>query len=213
MPLTAGVEVVGLTEPESAHGEALVQTDVAPSSDAKWIHRGDELVKEVKSAIHESRYVRAVQQLKDARKAYEKATAELTAPKLEMVRKLEQLIRKQMIPIAAPSKPSDVIALASSQSTATVQWGEPRDNGSEITNYLVQVMPPSTNGGTFEFGPITSAEIDALSPSTSYEFRVKAKNKIGYGIYSINSPPISTFGTPYLRLGALPSRTPHHWSF
>jgi hypothetical protein len=199
VPLNASIEVVP-PEPEIEEPQeqemlpelnALGQTE----QESRWISRGDGLVREVKSAIHEQRYVRAIQQLKEARKSYQKCAPELVTDKLEMVSKLEQMIRKQLIPTAAPSKPMQLLATPLSNSSAALQWEEPRDNGAQITNYMVQVNPPApATAQTYEFGVVTSAEINSLIPDTTYSFRVKAKNKIGYGIYSNNTDPVSTFG-------------------
>ncbi len=100
-----------------------------------------------------------------------------------------------LTPRTVPGAPSNVIPVAAATS-ATLSWAAPSANGgAPITDYVVEY---SSNGGltwaTFADGvsTATSATINVLVGSTTYVFRVSAKNAAGSGPASLNSASVST---------------------
>jgi titin len=87
-------------------------------------------------------------------------------------------------PRTTPSQPRNIAATAG-QSTATVSWDAPADNGGvPITGYLVEYhdgdglwVATSTASGT-------ATTITGLSTGITYSFRVSAENSEGYGAFS-----------------------------
>ena len=87
-----------------------------------------------------------------------------------------------------PGKPafSDV-----TDTTMKVSWSPPDvTGGCEIEGYEVEYKPEnSSEWQTHGFVPETTATVDCLRRDRVYEFRVKAKNKAGFGKFSNNSEP------------------------
>ena len=88
--------------------------------------------------------------------------------------------------IAVPEPPAKFDVIAKTDSSITLQWEMPRnDGGSTLTEYLlemrekkgkstewvqVQILPPVT----------TSFRVMKLNENSYYNFRIKAANSIGY---------------------------------
>jgi hypothetical protein len=88
-----------------------------------------------------------------------------------------------------PGAPTIGTATATSYSTATVAFTAPTNTGGlSITGYQT-ISTPGCITATGANSPIT---VSGLSPSTSYTFKVRAQNAIGYGAYSGSSNSITT---------------------
>ena len=87
-----------------------------------------------------------------------------------------------------PNAPTSVSATATSCSSATVSFTGSSCNGGASIDYYQAISSPGciTATGT---SPIS---ISGLSGSTSYTFRVRAHNSVGYGCYSSPSSSITT---------------------
>lgn len=84
---------------------------------------------------------------------------------------------RDLILLAAPSAPRDVVVTTSSR-TASVFWNHPADDGgAEITSYTVTAAPA---GGTCTT-TATSCTFTGLDSGRSYTFRLAAANRIGDG--------------------------------
>jgi Fibronectin type III domain len=99
--------------------------------------------------------------------------------------------RKGALVATGPTVPGAPTALTRGTATSSTQpltWTAPASNGgSALTDYIVEYKASSS--GTwlvFSDGTSTtaSATVPGLSPSTSYDYRVKAVNAIGAGAYS-----------------------------
>ena len=107
---------------------------------------------------------------------------------------------------AVPGAPTGVKAVAMSDTTATVTWTAPSNTGgSPITSYLVE---ESVDGGSWrEIGETgktrTSADVEFLTPGSSYQFRVSAINSAGTGSASQPSAPIVMGGDEVTTPGAV----------
>ncbi|XP_045153385.1 fibronectin type III domain-containing protein 3B isoform X4 [Echinops telfairi] len=73
-----------------------------------------------------------------------------------------------------------------SKSSLTLQWKAPVDNGSKITNYLLEWDEGKRNGGFRQcfFGNQRHCKLTKLCPATGYTFRLAARNDIGTSGYS-----------------------------
>jgi photosystem II stability/assembly factor-like uncharacterized protein len=115
-----------------------------------------------------------------------------------------QSIATAAILVGLPTAPTNVVAVAS-PGRATVHWTAPSSNGgSPITGYGVTVPP----GGRIVSVSGTHATISGLAPGT-YTFRVRAKNAVGSGPWSLASNAVSivtaqggSSGSGYWMLGA-----------
>ena len=93
-----------------------------------------------------------------------------------------------------PGAPTGVRAVATSDTTATITWTAPASNGgSAITSYLVE---ESVDSGAWralgETGDaVTSADVEYLTPGSTYQFRVSAITSAGTGAASQPSAPIT----------------------
>ncbi|HYF73282.1 MAG TPA: fibronectin type III domain-containing protein, partial [Nocardioides sp.] len=77
-----------------------------------------------------------------------------------------------------PDAPAGVAAVAAERA-ATVAWTEPADNGAELVDYVVTVLP---GGRQVVVGAEqTSVRVDGLAPGTAYTFTVTARNQVGTG--------------------------------
>ncbi|CAM9318723.1 unnamed protein product, partial [Lampetra planeri] len=89
---------------------------------------------------------------------------------------------------APPSPPASVTVEEVTDSTAQLAWSPGRDNGSPITNYLIQTRTPFTVGWQrvntvpeiIDGNTLTATVVD-LNAWVEYEFRVLARNSVGVG--------------------------------
>uniref|UniRef100_A0AAX7SGT0 Contactin 3a, tandem duplicate 2 n=1 Tax=Astatotilapia calliptera TaxID=8154 RepID=A0AAX7SGT0_ASTCA len=87
-----------------------------------------------------------------------------------------------------PSPPDSVTVEEVTDSTAQLAWSPGRDNGSPITNYLIQTRTPFTVGWQrvntvpeiIDGNTLTATVVD-LNAWVEYDFRVLAKNSVGVG--------------------------------
>ena len=95
-----------------------------------------------------------------------------------------------------PETPTAVSAGSATSSSLAVDWTAPtNDGGSSITDYAVQYS--SNSGSTWDTftasaSNASSRTVTGLTASTSYIFRVAAKNSVGYGPFSTPSTAAST---------------------
>ncbi|MET0525157.1 MAG: fibronectin type III domain-containing protein [Nocardioides sp.] len=102
-----------------------------------------------------------------------------------------------------PAAPTSVTAEAGERN-ATLSWTAPADNGAELLDYVVTVLP-SGRQVTIGAGE-TAAEIDGLTPGVSYTFTVTARNEIGTGPASAPSNAVvPTVVTPDTALTTAPT--------
>ncbi|XP_036902416.1 fibronectin type III domain-containing protein 3B isoform X7 [Sturnira hondurensis] len=73
-----------------------------------------------------------------------------------------------------------------SKSSLTLQWKAPVDNGSKITNYLLEWDEGKRNSGFRQcfFGSQKHCKLTKLCPAVGYTFRLAARNDIGTSGYS-----------------------------
>ncbi|XP_045395625.1 fibronectin type III domain-containing protein 3B isoform X1 [Lemur catta] len=73
-----------------------------------------------------------------------------------------------------------------SKSSLTLQWKAPIDNGSKITNYLLEWDEGKRNSGFRQcfFGSQKHCKLSKLCPAMGYTFRLAARNDIGTSGYS-----------------------------
>nr|XP_033814966.1 fibronectin type III domain-containing protein 3B [Geotrypetes seraphini]XP_033814967.1 fibronectin type III domain-containing protein 3B [Geotrypetes seraphini]XP_033814968.1 fibronectin type III domain-containing protein 3B [Geotrypetes seraphini]XP_033814969.1 fibronectin type III domain-containing protein 3B [Geotrypetes seraphini]XP_033814971.1 fibronectin type III domain-containing protein 3B [Geotrypetes seraphini] len=86
----------------------------------------------------------------------------------------------------APESPFPPKLSHRSKSTLTLQWKAPVDNGSKISNYLLEWDEGKRNNGFREcyFGSQRHCKLTKLCPALSYTFRLAARNDIGTSGYS-----------------------------
>lgn len=103
-----------------------------------------------------------------------------------------------------PSAPSAPVVAAGDDSVS-LSWTPGPDNGSAVTDFLVQVSSDSSNWTTFADGVsiAPSALVTGLSNGTSYVFRVAAVNALGAGAYSALSSAVTPRTTPSAPFGLL----------
>lgn len=91
-------------------------------------------------------------------------------------------------PAAAPNAPANVIATRGNEE-ATITFDAPANNGSALTDYIIEYKPASGSWTTFNDGTSTNltATITGLTNGTSYTFRVSAVNAIGTSVASSTS--------------------------
>uniref|UniRef100_A0A6J0URN3 Fibronectin type-III domain-containing protein 3A n=1 Tax=Pogona vitticeps TaxID=103695 RepID=A0A6J0URN3_9SAUR len=84
-----------------------------------------------------------------------------------------------------PDPPAAPKVVNKSKNSLTVQWKSSNDNGSKVTNYLLE-WDEGKNGAFKEcyYGHLKQHKITKLTPSTRYMFRVAAKNDIGMSGFS-----------------------------
>lgn len=112
---------------------------------------------------------------------------------------------------AEPEKPDAPTFGTIAASTIDVNWTLPNDNGSTITNVILEQKEGS--GGTYQeifSGLAVTYQTTSLSPGTQYFFRVKAQNGVGDSPYS-NEANATTLAlepdAPALILGTVTSTT------
>lgn len=104
-----------------------------------------------------------------------------------------QLKRQGIWPPVAPGAPTIGTATATGQTTATVAFTAPANNGgSVITSYTATSSPAGGTGTLVQSGSGTIT-VTGLSAQTSYTFTVRATNAIGQGSASAASNSITTF--------------------
>ena len=91
----------------------------------------------------------------------------------------------------APGAPTAVTATPANTS-ASVSWTAPADNGSAITNYTVTSSPDGQTCST----ATTACTVGSLTNGTSYTFTVVATNSIGPGSASSASSPVTPRTVP-----------------
>lgn len=117
----------------------------------------------------------------------------------------------------APSTPRDLVVVAGNASAALTWTAPTTDNGSSVTDYLVEFSSNSgTSWSTFSDGVSisTSATVTGLTNATSYSFRVKAVS--GAGTSDASNVVTTTPGIPgeptSLRPTALNQSVRLNWS-
>ena len=76
---------------------------------------------------------------------------------------------------------------AGSITSAVVHFGEPDEGGAAILDYRVQwrALSQDWSGGREMTVTTSPVEITGLVPERSYEFRVRARNRVGEGVWSV----------------------------
>ena len=77
--------------------------------------------------------------------------------------------------ITAPSEPRGLEVVTTSGSSVTLRWDPPAVLGGTSVNYIIGYIGPSTLFTT----PNSIFEVPGLSPSTTFNFTVIAKNSVG----------------------------------
>ena len=88
-----------------------------------------------------------------------------------------------------PAAPTIGTATATSYSSASVTFTAPSCNGGLSIDYYQATSSPGCISATGSSSPIS---ITGLSGGTSYTFKVRAHNSLGYGSYSSSSSSITT---------------------
>lgn len=99
--------------------------------------------------------------------------------------------------MTVPGTPTSVAA-SSSGSTVTVTWTAPSSGGSEITAYVIQRSPDSTNWTTVSDtdGNATNTTATLASqPNGTYTYRVAATNSVGTGSYGVSGSVVVSSGS------------------
>ncbi|MCY4442741.1 MAG: fibronectin type III domain-containing protein [Deltaproteobacteria bacterium] len=98
-----------------------------------------------------------------------------------------------------PDAPANLGVRAVASTAACVEWTAPENNGSVVWEYAVQYERAGQTGSAIRFAPNANVPnpptdicISGLTPETTYEIKVQAENKRGWGPYS---QPLS-FVTP-----------------
>ena len=99
------------------------------------------------------------------------------------------------VPAVAPPAPTRIVATLS-DTTATITWTGPTDNGgAAITGYVVTPWVGTTKQAATRVGYAPSATITDLPPGRTYTFRVAATNAAGDGAPSQASNSVSVAAT------------------
>ncbi len=92
-----------------------------------------------------------------------------------------------------PETPTAVSAGSATSSSLSVSWTAPTNNGgSSILDYTIQKSTDGTTWTSAATGASSPHTVTGLSASTSYVFRVAARNSVGLGPYSDSSTALST---------------------
>lgn len=94
-----------------------------------------------------------------------------------------------------PETPTAVTASGATSSSLSVSWTAPSDGGAAIDAYQLE---KSTDGITWTLVSSTATSpysVSGLSASTSYVFKVRAHNSVGWGPFSDSSTAVSTSAT------------------
>lgn len=97
--------------------------------------------------------------------------------------------RPPVPPVTFPPGPPVDVQAASGDAAAAVHWQAPLDSGSSpVTDYEVVSSP--TAGTCTASMPSTSCEVRSLANGTTYTFTVRARNAVGWGVWSSPSNPV-----------------------
>ena len=115
-------------------------------------------------------------------------------------------------PLSVPGKPQAPTVSAATPYSLTVEWTEPENTGSAITDYDVQYREVGSGGFTdaLHEGTALTATLTGLSPDTVYKVQVRASNATGTGAWSElgegRTSPLQTgdrtYYFPHLAVGA-----------
>ena len=115
-------------------------------------------------------------------------------------------------PLSVPGKPQAPTVSAATPYSLTVEWTEPENTGTAITDYDVQYREVGSGGFTDarHEGTALRATLTGLSPGTAYEVQVRASNATGTGAWSESgegrTSPLQTgdqtYYFPHLAVGA-----------
>ena len=96
-----------------------------------------------------------------------------------------------IIPATVPGQPT-ITEVTRGNSEVNLTWTAPANNGSAITDYVVEFLPNGGSWTPFSDGVNTNiyTTVTGLTNGTSYTFRVSAKNIIGTGLSSAVSTAI-----------------------
>lgn len=117
-----------------------------------------------------------------------------------------------VIPARAPDAPgapsTSMLAPVGSQAQMRVSWNAPSDNGDTIAAYQLAVINGSSVVQTLDVpGGQTSQAVRVATSTTGYTYKVRARNKAGWGAWGAVSAPrrgVVTPGAP-----GTPQVTPH----
>jgi hypothetical protein len=97
---------------------------------------------------------------------------------------------------ASVPKPPRSVRIVPGNKQAKVSWVKPSNGGSPITQYKIAVYHDEVVLGLHVFkSTATSQVIEGLKNSSTYTFKVAAKNAVGWGKLSARSAP-ATIGVP-----------------
>ena len=121
-------------------------------------------------------------------------------------------IRQFIDPLPMPGKPQAPTVSAATPDSLTVEWTEPENTGTTITDYDVQYREGRSSSFTDaqHEGTALTATLTGLSPDTVYEVQVRASNAAGTGAWSESGEgrtrPLHTgdqlYYFPHLAVGA-----------
>ncbi|XP_073994943.1 miles to go isoform X2 [Rhodnius prolixus] len=109
---------------------------------------------------------------------------------------------------AVPVRPQPPVLAHIPQGVA-VSWSTPRDNGSPLTQYIVQMAtPPGDNYSQVYCGLAQQCEVRPVPPATLCLFRLQAANSIGSSEWSDVNTILSEAGVPGAVVGLKGTPTP-----
>lgn len=92
-----------------------------------------------------------------------------------------------------PETPTSVSAGSATSSSLVISWTAPGNNGgATILDYKIEKSTDGTTWTSAATGASSGHTVSGLSASTSYYFRVAARNSVGYGPFSDSSTAVST---------------------
>jgi hypothetical protein len=108
-----------------------------------------------------------------------------------------------LVAFSAPSgaessapKPPRSLRIVPGNKQAKVSWVRPSNGGSPVTQYEIAVYHDDVVLGIHVFkSTVTTQLIEGLKNSSTYTFKVAAKNAVGWGKFSARSAP-ATIGVP-----------------
>ncbi len=100
-------------------------------------------------------------------------------------------------PEAAGAPTTARLSPVGAQAQIRVSWAPPADNGDVISGYELDVLQGSSVVRTIPVSASETSQAVVVNTSTTdYTFRVRAKNKAGWGAYSATSSPQRGFTPP-----------------